>query len=227
MIQTVRTRTVQRCVVPLQPHHTGSHSNLSSAAPTTGVGSEHRLGSTVNQKRGVFRIVLLLLLLYFHFASSSQCTIPGQQRDNNGTTRTTSRPQRDNISGTTQTTAGHQRDNSGTTSGHPEREPHKHTRTSFFPQLLSLHDLADNNFNLCSTLSASGQPLTPVSMPAPQDAADDHAARGGFAPRRASSAGYWNQGSKFTLVQPSRISRPVTACSTGQARLNTKRASLG
>ena len=100
MIQTVRTRTVQRCVVPLQPHHTGSHSNLSSAAPTTGVGSEHRLGSTVNQKRGVFRIVLLLLLLYFHFASSSQCTIPGQQRDNNGTTpgqqRTTAREQREN-----------------------------------------------------------------------------------------------------------------------------------
>ena len=129
MIQTVRTRTVQRCVVPLQPHHTGSHSNLSSAAPTTGVGSEHRLGRTVNQKRGVFRIVLLFLLLYFHFASSSKCTIPGQQRGNNGTTRTTSRPQRDNISGTTQTTAGHQRDTSGTTSGQP-RDTQRENLTS-------------------------------------------------------------------------------------------------
>ena len=38
------------------------------------------------------------------------------------------------------------------------------------------------NFNICGTLRASGQPLTPVSIPGGQDAADDHAARGGLFP---------------------------------------------
>ena len=151
-------------------------------------------------------------------------TTTGQQRDNPNNIETTAgQHQRDNPNNSG-TPAGQQRDNLGTTSGHPEREPHKHTRTSFFPQLLSLHDLADSNFNLCSTLSASGQPLTPVSMPAPQDAADDHAARGGFAPRRASSAGHRTRAQNPLLCGQSRIPRPVTACSTGQARLNTKRA---
>ena len=37
-----------------------------------------------------------------------------------------------------------------------------------------------STFNIIDTLSASGQPLTLVSIPGPQDAAGDHVARGGL-----------------------------------------------
>ena len=70
---------------------------------------------------------------------------------------------RDN-SWTTRTTAGQQRDN-------PD---HSETTRTF-----SILLYAYSNFNICSTLRASGQPLTPVSIPSGQDAAGDHAARGG------------------------------------------------
>ena len=85
---------------------------------------------------------------------------PEQHRDHSGTTSAGQPKQQRDTSGTT---AGQPRDNLGTPR---ERTSQAHTHI-VFPQLLSLHDLADSNFNLCSTLSASGQPLTPVSMPAP------------------------------------------------------------
>ena len=109
----------------------------------------------------------LLLLRSAPYPDSNGATAgqPEQQRDHSGTTSAGQPKQQRDTSGTT---VGQPRDNLGTPR---ERTSQAHTHI-VFPQLLSLHDLADNNFNLCSTLSASSQPLTPVSMPAPlQDAA--------------------------------------------------------
>ena len=54
--------------------------------------------------------------------------------------------------------------------------------TSFFFYTFSwrLSLFIYSTFNIIDTLSASGQPLTLVSIPGPQDAAGDHAARGGL-----------------------------------------------
>ena len=74
----------------------------------------------------------------------------------------------------------------------------------FYVLLILYPFFAYRHFNICSTLRFSGQPLTPMSIHRPQEAASDHAAHG-------------------DLIQPT---RPVTACSNSKARLNTKRASL-
>ena len=70
-------------------------------------------------------------------------------------------------------------DNSGTTAGHTgQQRGHPDFFYSFYFPLI-IYFFVYSNFNICGTLRASGQPLTPVSIPSGQDAAGDHAARGG------------------------------------------------